>query len=110
MSFGTGQAMYSSANTVISAGIGGLGAGIFTAVLTAAPTIPHTLVPEPAVFGRMFLYAAIASVAMLGLALTVRRPRFVPADQSAAPAAPVGTSVAVGLDGDDPAAASAPAV
>jgi hypothetical protein len=34
-------AMYSSANTVISAGISGLGAGIFTAVLTSAPAIPQ---------------------------------------------------------------------
>jgi len=73
-------AMYSSANTVLSAGIGGLGAGVFTAVLTAAPTIPHTLVPQPAVFDRLFVYAGIASIAMLALALSVRRPRFVPAE------------------------------
>ena len=80
----TEAAMYSSANTVISAGIGGLGAGVFTAVLTAAPTIPHTAVPLPAIFDRLFVYAGIASLAMFALALIVRRPRFVPADASAA--------------------------
>ena len=80
----TEAAMYSSANTVISAGIGGLGAGIFTAILTAAPKIPKTPIPEPAVFERLFVYAGIASVAMFALALVVRRPRFVPADASAA--------------------------
>lgn len=71
--------MYSSANTVISAGIGSLGAGVFTAILTSAPTIPKTPIPQPAVFDRMFLYAGLASLAMLGLAFIMRRPRFVPA-------------------------------
>ena len=75
----TEGAMYSSANTVISAGITSLGAGIFTAVLTAAPTIPKTPIPQPAVFDRLFLYAGIASLAMLALALVMRGPRFVPA-------------------------------
>ena len=76
-------AMYSSANTVISAGIGSLGAGIFTAVLTSAATIPHTLVPQPAIFTRMWVYAGIAGVVMLALAAIVRPPRFVPAGQPA---------------------------
>ena len=72
-------AMYSSANTVIAAGIGSLGAGIFTAVLTSAPTIPHTLVPQPGVFTHLWIYAGIAGLVMLALTTIVRRPRFVPA-------------------------------
>jgi MFS family permease len=80
-------AMYSSANTVISLGIGGLGAGIFAAVLTSAATIPHTPIPAPAIFGRMYLYAGAVCLVMLGLGLIVRKPRFVPADSAAAPAA-----------------------
>ncbi|MFD3585407.1 MFS transporter [Streptomyces sp. NPDC058683] len=75
-------AMYASANTVISAGIGSLGAGVFTAILTSAPTIPKTPIPQPAVFDRLFLYAGLVSLVMLGLALVMRRPRFVPADPS----------------------------
>jgi predicted MFS family arabinose efflux permease len=79
-------AMYSSANTVIAAGIGSLGAGIFTAVLTSAPTIPHTLVPQPAVFTHMWVYAGVAGMVMLALATIVRPPRSMPAGQPAGPA------------------------
>jgi MFS family permease len=79
-------AMYSSANTVISAGISGLGAGIFTAVLTSAPTIPHTSVPQPGIFTHMWIYGGIAGLVMLALTTIVRRPRFVPADVPAGPA------------------------
>ena len=76
-------AMYSSANTVISAGIGSLGAGIFTALLTSAPTIPHTAVPQAAIFTHLWVYAGLAGIVMLALSLIVRRPRFVPADPQA---------------------------
>ena len=85
-------AMYSSANTVISAGIGSLGAGIFTAVLTSAPTIPHTLVPQPGVFTHLWIYAGIAGLVMLALTTIVRRPRFVPAGPSQPATAGRGTA------------------
>ena len=75
--------MYSSANTVISAGIGSLGAGIFTALLTSAPTIPHTAVPQGGIFTHLWIYAGISGIVMLALALIVRRPRFVPAEAPA---------------------------
>jgi len=78
-------AMYSSANTVISAGIGSLGAGIFTALLTSAPTIPHTAIPQVGIFTHLWVYAGIAGIVMLALALLVRRPRFVPAEVSPQP-------------------------
>jgi 4-amino-4-deoxy-L-arabinose transferase-like glycosyltransferase len=80
--------MYSSANAVISTGISGLGAGIFTAVLAAAPTIAHTPIPPPGVFTHMWIYAGIAGVMMLALTTIVRRPRSVPADQPADPVDP----------------------
>ena len=95
-------AMYSSANTVIAAGIGSLGAGIFTAVITSAPTIPHTPIPEPSVFTHLWTYAGITGVVMLALSTIVRRPRFVPADQTEKPAGP---SVENEADSHGPAAA-----
>jgi MFS family permease len=91
-------AMYSSANAVIVAGVGGLGAGIFTAVLTSASTIPHTLIPQAGVFTHMWVYAGIAGVVMLALTTIVRRPRFVPASR---PADPAGTVAPVKADFQD---------
>ena len=94
----TEAAMYSSANTVISAGIGSLGAGIFTAVLTSAPTIAHTPIPQPGVFTHMWIYAGIAGVVMLALAMVVPRPRFVPASQ---PPGPAGTLAGIKAESHD---------
>ena len=65
--------MYSSANTVISAGIRSLGAGIFTALLTSAPTIPHTAIPQVGIFTHLWVYGGIAGIVMLALALLERR-------------------------------------
>jgi MFS family permease len=77
---GPGEAaMFSSANSVFTAAIAGLGPGIFTAILTSR-TIPHTPIPDPAVFRQLWLYAAFAGVAVFVLALSVRRPKFVAAD------------------------------
>jgi MFS family permease len=73
-------AMYSTASTVVSTGISGLGAGIFVAVLTSAPTIAHTPIPDPEVFQRLWIYAGVTGVVMVALSLIVRRPHFVPAD------------------------------
>lgn len=69
-------AMYSSANTVIASAVGGVGPAIFTAVLTSR-FIPHTPIPDPVVFKNMWIYAAIGSAVMTGIALLVRRPQFV---------------------------------
>jgi len=63
----------------------GLGAGIFTALLTSAPTIPHTAIPQVGIFTHLWVYAGIAGIVMLALALLVRRPRFVPAEVSPQP-------------------------
>jgi MFS family permease len=75
-------AMYSSANSVFAAAIPALGPGIFAAVLTSH-TIAHTPIPDPGVFRELWLYAAFAGIAILVLALVVRRPKFVPADPPA---------------------------
>jgi len=69
-------AMYSSANTVITSAVGGLGPAVFTAILTSK-FIPHTPVPDPSVFKEMWIYAAIAMVVVAAVALLVRRPTFV---------------------------------
>lgn len=72
-------AMYSSANSVFTAAFPALGPGIFTAILTSH-SIPHTPIPDPGVFRQLWLYAAFTGIAILVLALVVRRPTFVPAD------------------------------
>ena len=83
----TEAAMYSSANTVITSAVGGLGPAVFTAILTSK-FIPHTPIPDPSVFKEMWIYAAIAMVVVAAVALLVRRPTFVkqetPAPSSAA--------------------------
>jgi hypothetical protein len=68
-------AMYSSANTAISFGLGGLGPALFTAVLTSK-LIPHTPIPAPSVFKTMYIYAAIAFAVITAVALLIRRPTF----------------------------------
>jgi MFS family permease len=73
-------AMYVSANTVISSAASGIGPAIFTAILTSR-YIPHTPIPAPVVFTHMWVYAAVASVAIGAIALLVRRPRYVPAEE-----------------------------
>jgi MFS family permease len=72
----TEAAMYSSANTVITSAVGGLGPAVFTAILTSK-FIPHTPIPDPSVFKEMWIYAAIAMVVVAAVALLVRRPTFV---------------------------------
>jgi MFS family permease len=72
----TEAAMYSSANTVITSAVGGLGPAVFTAILTSK-FIPHTPIPDPSVFKEMWIYAAIAMVVVAAVALLVRRPNFV---------------------------------
>ncbi|HUA40471.1 MAG TPA: MFS transporter [Streptosporangiaceae bacterium] len=69
-------AMYSSANTVITSAVGGLGPAVFTAILTSK-FIPHTPIPDPSVFKQMWIYAAIAMVVVAVVALLIRRPTFV---------------------------------
>jgi MFS family permease len=75
-------AMYSSANTVITSAVGGLGPAVFTAILTSR-FIPHTPIPDPSVFKEMWIYAAIAMVVVAAIALLVRRPTFVAAEAPA---------------------------
>jgi MFS family permease len=75
-------AMYVSANTVISAAASGVGPAIFTAILTSR-YIAHTPIPDPVVFTHMWVYAAIASIVIGAVALLVRRPQFVPAEEPA---------------------------
>jgi MFS family permease len=67
-------AMYSSANTVVSYAVGGLGPALFTAVLTSR-TIAHTPIPDPVVFKQMWLYGALASALIAVIALFIRRGR-----------------------------------
>lgn len=81
-------AMYSSANTVITSAVGGLGPAVFVAILTSK-LIPHTPIPDPSVFKQMWIYAAIAMVVVAAIALLVRRPSFVAHETTAgSPAAP----------------------
>lgn len=61
-------AMFSSANTVITTGVAGLGASIFATVLTSK-FIPRTPIPSPDVYTRIWLIAAGAGVAIVILAL-----------------------------------------
>jgi MFS family permease len=68
-------AMYSSANTAITYGLGGLGPALFTAVLTSK-FILHTPIPAPSVFKTMYIYAAIAFGVITVVALSVRNPTF----------------------------------
>ena len=74
-------AMYVSANTVVSSAAVGIGPAVFTAILTSR-FIPHTPVPDPVVFTRMWVYAAVASLVIGAFALLVRRSRYVPAGGS----------------------------
>jgi MFS family permease len=85
----TEAAMYSSANTVITSAVGGLGPAVFTAILTSK-FIPHTPIPDPSVFKEMWVYAAIAMVIVAAVALLVRRPVFV--SQEAASSQPDATT------------------
>jgi MFS family permease len=78
-------AMYSSANTVITSAVGGLGPAVFTAILTSK-FIPHTPIPDPSVFKEMWVYAAIAMVVVAAVALLVRRPTFVVGEAGGDPA------------------------
>ncbi len=77
-------AMYSSANTVITSAVGGLGPAVFTAILTSK-FIPHTPIPDPSVFKQMWIYAAIAMVVVAAVALLVSRPSFVAHETPAGP-------------------------
>ena len=70
-------AMHVSANTLVSAAVSGIGPAVFVAILTSR-TIPHTPIPDPVVFTRMWVYAAIASVVMAAVALLVPRPKYTP--------------------------------
>jgi MFS family permease len=80
-------AMYSSANTVITSAVGGLGPAVFTAILTSK-FIPHTPIPDPSVFKEMWIYAAIAMVIVAAVSLLVRRPTFIGQEASAEAAVP----------------------
>jgi MFS family permease len=61
-------AMFSSANTVVTAGLAGLGASVFATVLTSK-LIPGTPIPSPDVYTRIWLLAACAGGVIILLAL-----------------------------------------
>jgi MFS family permease len=94
-------AMYVSANTVVSSAAVGIGPAVFIAILTSR-FLPHTPIPDPVVFTRMWVYAAVASVVIGAFALLVRRSRYVPAagpagaEPAAAAQAPGGMEAAAG--------------
>jgi predicted MFS family arabinose efflux permease len=75
-------AMYSSANTVVTYAVGGLGPAIFVAILTSR-TIPHTPIPDPVVFTRMWIFGAVAMAVVAVVALFVRRRATAPATTAA---------------------------
>ena len=60
--------MFSSANTVVTAGLAGLGASVFATVLTSK-LIPGTPIPSPDVYTRIWLLAACAGGVIILLAL-----------------------------------------
>lgn len=98
-------AMYSSANTVITSAVGGLGPAVFTAILTSK-FIAHTPIPDPVVFKEMWVYAAIAMVVVAAVALLVRRPSFVAHETSGDAAVTSGETSPTqgsGLAGPEPA-------
>jgi MFS family permease len=77
-------AMYTSANTVVVFGFGGLGPALFTVLLTSR-FIPHTPIPDPVVFKEIWIYGAIGYAVIALLSLFVQRTRFVPAEIPAGP-------------------------
>ncbi|MET9080747.1 MFS transporter [Streptomyces sp. NPDC004237] len=76
------SAMYASANLIAAAAGAGIAPAIFVALLTSR-TIANTPIPDPVVFKDVWIYAAVASVVLIPLALLVRRTSFTSAAEPA---------------------------